>query len=227
MNGARQARQLSARMAAVVSAAALIAACARPPLPDWQPNAKAASDLAVAAYLKGDTRIADVEFDRARREIARTGRADLLGRAELVRCAAGVASLEFEPCADFEKLRADAAAPERAYADYLAGQTQPQDIAVLPPQHRAVAAAGADDAVGALRRIEDPLARLVAAGVLFRSGRANPAAIALAVDTASTQGWRRPLLGWLKVQLALAEKAGEQGAAEALRRRIALVQEGR
>lgn len=207
--------------------AALLGACASGPLvPDWESNAKTAMDHAVAAYLTGDTRLAASDFERARSEIARTGRIDLLGRAELVRCAAQVASLVFEPCEAFEKLRPDSAAPERAYADYLAGRVQPQDIALLPPQHHAVASAtlSADNAVAALRAIEDPLSRLVAIGVLFQSGRANPTAIVLAADTASAQGWRRPLLAWLKVQLALAEKAGDTGDAAQLRRRIAVVQ---
>ena len=207
--------------------AALLGACASgPPVPDWESNAKTAMDHAVAAYLTGDTRLAASDFERARSEIARTGRIDLLGRTELVRCAAQVASLVFEPCEAFEKLRPDSAAPERAYADYLAGRVQPQDIALLPPQHHAVASAtlSADNAVAALRAIEDPLSRLVAIGVLFQAGRANPATIALAADTASAQGWRRPLLAWLNVQLALAEKAGDTGNAAQLRRRIAVVQ---
>ena len=207
--------------------AALLGACASgPPVPDWESNAKTAMDHAVAAYLTGDTRLAASDFERARSEIARTGRIDLLGRAELVRCAVQVASLVFEPCEAFEKLRPDSPAPERAYADYLAGRVQPQDIALLPPQHHAVASAtlSADNAVAALRAIEDPLSRLVAIGVLFQSGRANPTAIVLAADTASAQGWRRPLLAWLNVQLALAEKAGDTGDAAQLRRRIAVVQ---
>ncbi len=101
---------------------------------------------------------------------------------------------------------------------------QPQDIALLPAQHRPIAASGlsGDAAVTALQAIDDPLARLIAASVLFQGGRANPAAIALAVDTASAQGWRRPLLAWLGVQLALAEKSGDCASAEQLRRRIAL-----
>jgi hypothetical protein len=163
-----------------------------------------------AAYLAVDTRLADSDFERARTEIARTGRIDLLGRAELVRCAARVASLVFGPCEGFEKLRADAPAPERAYADYLAAHLQPHDIALLPPQHRAVAATNlsAEAAAAALRGIEDPLSRLVAIGVLFQTGRANLTAIALAADIASAQGWQRPLLAWLNVLLALAAKAG-------------------
>jgi hypothetical protein len=207
----------------------LIGSCASgPPIPDWKSNAKTSMDHAVAAYLAGDTRLADSDFERARSEIARTGRIDLLGRAELVRCAARVASLVFEPCEGFEKLRADSATAERAYADYLAARVQTQDIALLPPQHQAVANAtiSPENADAAVRAIEDPLSRLVAIGVLFQAGRAHPTVIALAVDTASAQGWRRPLLAWLNVQLALAEKAGDAGESARLRRRIGVVQGG-
>ncbi|MFZ5539665.1 MAG: hypothetical protein ACOY5V_08010 [Pseudomonadota bacterium] len=212
----------------LAAAALALAGCAAGPLPpDWQTNARSALERSTTAYLKGDSRVAAVEFERARGEVARTGRADLVARVELVRCAARVASLEPEPCEGFETLRADAAAAERAYADYLAARPQPHDAALLPAPHRAVAASvGADSADAALRAIEDPLARLIAAGVLFRANRATPATIALAIDAASAQGWRRPLLAWLNVQLARAEKAGDRAEAERLRRRIALVQGG-
>lgn len=220
---------MSARARRWLAASALaLAGCASGPVPpDWQTNAKSALEHAVAAYLKGDARIEAIEFERARREVARTGRIDLAARVELARCAARVASLIFEPCDGFEKLRADAAAAERAYADYLAARQQPQDAALLPQQHRGVAAnLGADAADTALRAIEDPLARLVAAGVVFRADRATPATIALAIEAASAQGWRRPLLAWLNVQLMRAEKAGDRTEAERLRRRIGLVQGG-
>jgi hypothetical protein len=208
----------------LVFAAGMLAACASgPPPPDWQADAKGALDAAVAAYLRGDTRAAHAEFARARGAVARTGRAELAARVELARCAAQVASVVFEPCHGFEALRADAPAAERAYADYLAARLAPQDAGLLPPQHRAVAAADADAAVAALRGIDDPLARLVAAGVLFQSGRAPPAAIAVAAETASAQGWRRPLAAWLNVQLALAERAGDAAEVQRLRRRLALV----
>jgi hypothetical protein len=211
--------------AASVALALLLAACtSSPPAPDWQANARAALDRAVDAYLVGDTRIATTEFDLARRELARTGRADQVALAELTRCAVRVASLDIGPCEGFESLSADASASERAYAYYLAGRVQTSDIALLPEQHRPIVAPGlsGDAAVAALKSIDDPLSRLVATAVLFQDGRANPAAIALAVDTASAQGWRRPLLAWLGVQLAIAEKAGDTAAAEQLRRRIAL-----
>jgi hypothetical protein len=190
----------------VCSCVVLLAACSSgPPIPDWQLNAKAASERAVAAYLTGNARIDAAEQARARAEVARTGRADLLARIELAHCAAQVASLVFEPCSAFEPLRADVTDTERAYADRLAGRS-----------------AAAEPA--ALQGIDDPLARLVAAGVLFETNRADPQVIQTAIDTASAQGWRRPLLAWLNVQLKRAEAAGASSEAEQLRRRIALVQ---
>lgn len=206
----------------------MLAACASgPPVPDWQEKAKSALDRSTEAYLEGSTRVADSEFARARSEVARTGRLDLMARAELVRCAAQVASLVFEPCAGYEKFKSDAAAPERAYAEFLTGRLPTQDVAMLPPQYRAVAVASADNAAAALVGVEDPLSRLIATGVLFQSGRASPAAVALAVDAASSQGWRRPLLAWLGVQLALAEKAGDTAEAERVRRRISVAAAGK
>jgi len=207
----------------------VLAACAGgPPPPDWQTNAKSAIDAAVAAYLSGEGRVEAQEFERARSTVARTGRPELVARVELMRCAARVASLVFEPCEGFEKLRRDAAAPERAYADHLAARVLPRDdIERLPPAQRAaaVAVAGADASLAGVQGIDDPLSRLIAISVLFQAGKASPAMIALAADSASAQGWRRPLLAWLKVQALRAERVGEADEVQRLRRRIDLVQD--
>ena len=201
--------------------AALLAACSsNPPAPDWQMNAKSSSERAVAAYLSGNARIDMAEQARARAEVARTGRADLLARVELAHCAAQAASLVFEACAAFEPLRADAPAAERAYADYLAGKLAGPDAALLPEPHRAVAGNAT-----ALPGIADPLSRLVAAGVLFETNRADPQVVQIAIDTASAQGWRRPLLAWLSVQLKRVEAAGANDEAQQLRRRMAIVED--
>ena len=202
----------------------LLGACAGgPPPPTWQADAKSAVDRATAAYLAGETKASDAEMAHARRALTSTGRADLLARAELRHCAARVASLVFEPCERFEALRADAPPAERAYADYLAARTLTrEDIARLPAAQQA--AAGGDASLAGVQSIEDPEARLIATAVLFQSGKASPAVIDAAAETASAQGWRRPLLAWLKVQALRAEKAGDAIEARRLQRRIALVE---
>ena len=204
-------------------AAMVLSACASGPKPaDWQLESKGAMERAVNAYLEGNSRVEVAELSRARIEISSTGRVDVMARAELLSCASRVASLVFEPCAGFEKLRQDAPPAERAYADYLLGKLQPQDINLLPKNQQLSAQAAILRVQPAIDSIADSLAKLVAAGTALQAGNASPALVQAAVDAASSQGWRRPLLAWLGVQLKLFEASGSQAEAERIQRRIAL-----
>ena len=205
---------------------ALAACSSGPPVPAWKMNAQSSIERFQAAYLNGNTLVEQMEFRRARSQVAGTGKLDLVARIELLRCAARVASLAFEDCAGFDALQADATAADRAYAAWLAGNAQGPDIALLPETQRAAASASSDTAAAsAVAAIKDPLSQLVAAGVLLRSGRATPDLLDTAVATASDQGWRRPLLAWLGVQRLRAEQAGDTQAAQRIARRIAIVEQ--
>jgi hypothetical protein len=182
-----------------VSLGILLSGCASgPPPADWQLESYAAANAFQRNYLSGAGKAAEAEFARLKRELSATGRLDLEARAELLRCALRAASLEFDDCPGFEKLRAYADAEELAYAEYLAGR-------------------------GVRTTTDNPLSRLVFLGSQFRSGKATPEDISSAIDIASAQGWRRPLLAWLGVQEKRAEAAGDRDALERIRRRIALV----
>jgi hypothetical protein len=219
---------------ALVCVLPLLAACAGgPPAPAWQDEARDALERAQQAWLTARPRVEAAETARMRAALAGTGRPELLARAELARCAALKAALALEQggrCPAFEALAADAAPAERAYADHLAGR--PLDgarSALLPAAQLAVARALAAQAAVAepaalLDGIDAPLARLVAAAVLFEAGRGSPALVARAVDTASEQGWRRALLAWLAVARKLALERGDLAEAARLERRSALVE---
>lgn len=219
----------------LVSATLLLSACANKPVPpDWQANAFAALKGFSSAYLSGNTRLADFEFARAKMEISSTGRADLLARAELTRCATRVASLEFDNCAGYQPLAPDAGPTEQAYAAYLTGQPTGTNTNLLPAQHRAIALKTAINKVqpnptqaperkSILGAIEEPVARLIAAGVLLQNSQLTPADLEMATETASSQGWRRPLLAWLGVQLKRANEAGDHADAARIQRRIDLI----
>jgi hypothetical protein len=202
---------------ALVLLALLLAACGnKPRQPDWLVNADSAQDRYERAYLSGRDRAATQEFERLRRELTSTGQPGLLARGELTRCAVQVASLEFQPCTGFEPLRRDAPPAERAYADFLAGTLTPDQVQHLPEPYRNVSN-GASVAA-----IKDPLSRVIAAGVLLRTGRADAQALQVATDTASDQGWRRAVLAWLGAQVVQAERAGATEEAARLRRRMAI-----
>ena len=211
---------LASAISLLLSALLLEGCSSQPAVPDWQLSAKSASDRFVTAYLTGNTRVEAFEFDKARQALASTGRPDALARLELLRCATRVASLVLESCAGFELLRADALAADQAYADYLAGRGTGQNAALLPAAQQGLASASPTAQASVMQAMDEPLSRLVGAGVLLRTGQLSPAALTQALDTASAQGWRRPLLAWLGVQALRAEQAGDIDEAKRLRRRM-------
>lgn len=208
------------RRLALLALLALAACAGSPPPPDWKMNAQSGLEGFAKHYLDGNARLAEMNFAKARAEAARTGRPDLIARVELARCGVRAAALEFDDCPGYQVLSDSAAPAEQAYAQFLAGTWQGLDGKVLPAQYAGVVKTG--DAAG-LATIKDPASRLIAAGVLFRAGRLAPEGIAAAIDTASEQGWRRPLLAWLGVELKRAEAAGDQAAMARIRQRIDLV----
>jgi hypothetical protein len=209
---------MSTRVIAIVL---LLAGCASKPVsPAWKVSAADALTGFTDAYLAGDTRAADAEFARARRSAGSTGRADQVAQIELVRCAAQAASLVFEGCPGFAAIAVDATPAQRAYAAYLDGRWEGLDPALLPEQHAAVVKGGQ------VAAIKDPLSQLVAAGAAFKAQRLAPAGIDLAVEAASGQGWRRPLLTWLGVAAERAQAVGDTARLERIQRRIALASTG-
>jgi hypothetical protein len=207
---------LPALTIALMSALLLAGCASRPAPPGWQPDAKDALDAFTEDYLRGSSGAANAQFARARRETSSTGRLELVAQVELVRCGVLAASLEFDECPGFVALAADATPQQRAYAAYLAGRWEGLDAAALPQQHRLVPASGS------IAGVADPLAKLVAAGALFKAGRITPADIEAATEAASSQGWRRPLLMWLGVAVQRARDAGDLATVRRLERRISL-----
>ena len=74
-----------------------------------------------------------------------------------------------------------------------------------------------------MEKIEDPVSRLIAAGTLFRLAQLSPDGLTTAIETASAQGYRRPLLAYLNVQAKRAESSGDAVALQSIRQRIDLV----
>jgi hypothetical protein len=208
-----------------LAAVLLLAACAGgPPPPEWQSQAHSSLEKFRQYYLEGNSRLAQRSFAQAQAALASTGRPELAARAELVRCALGTAALDVDACAAVASAASDATAEDRAYGAFLGGEWPVRDAGKLPAQYRDVATARDEAARNrAMRNIADPVSRLVGAGALFRAAQLSPDGLAAAVDTASAQGYRRPLLAYLNVQAARARSAGDAALAESIQKRIDLV----
>lgn len=223
---------VAARSVVAIAFTVLAGCGSQPPAPDWAIGAEAAAQKASTAYLQGQQRVESLQWQKARDSVASTGRTDLAARMELMRCAAQVASLEWDDCSAYQALQPDAAAPEQAYARYLNARPGAEDVAMLPKEQQAAARYIAAQAAAPLTAGEvqqmtgkgDPLSRLLAAAVLLRAGNASPELLQAGVEIASAQGWRRALMAWLLLQAKAAERAGDADMAAHIRRRLDLLQ---
>ncbi len=204
----------------------LLGACAGQSAPDWQYEAKAAVERYTQHYLAGDVKLAQTSFFQARAAVAATGDVAAVGHIELVRCGLHSAALDFAPCTGYTELAAIRTTPaDSAYARFISADWHGMETKLLPAQYVAlVGAASQPQAVinRAIVVISDPVSRLVASGLMVKRGTFDATTLQNAVDTASAQGWRRPLLTYLGLQAKL---GGDAATLAAIQARIRLVEQ--
>ena len=206
----------------------LLTACGSggPPPPDWKTDA---ADL-MARYQKhallGENTLAERYFRQAVGATGGAGRVAETARLWLVRCATRRAMLIDDACAEYAELAAIAPdAADQAYYQFLTLRWDVIDVAQLPGQHRDLVRATADKRHVQLVKIQDPLARLLDASLLVMRKEADAATLELAAETASAQGWRQPLLTYLKLLEKQAASLGNAAEQARLARRIQLVEQ--
>ncbi|HEX7970706.1 MAG TPA: hypothetical protein VF501_00555 [Thiobacillus sp.] len=205
-----------------------LAACGSggPPPPDWKRDAADLIERYQKYALRGENTLAERYFRQAVAATGGAGRVAETARLWLVHCATRRAMLIDDACTEYAALAGPSPdAADQAYYRFLTLRWDGLDTALLPGQHRDLVRAPADSRRAVLGRIDDPLARLLDASLLLMRREADAASLALAVETASSQGWRQPLLTYLKLQQQQAIDQGNAAEQERLARRIQLVEQ--
>ncbi|MDP3586396.1 MAG: hypothetical protein Q8R61_14800 [Thiobacillus sp.] len=205
----------------------LLTACVSggPPPPDWKTDSADLIERYQKHALLGENTLAERYFQQAIDATGGAGRMTETARLWLVRCATRRAMLIDDACTDYAELAAVAPhAADQAYYRFLTLQWEGLDAALLPAQHRDLLRAPAATRHAVPGRVGDPLARLLAASLLVMRQEANAATLDVATETASSQGWRQPLLTYLKLQHEQAIAQGNAAAQARLARRIQLVE---
>ena len=204
--------------------AVMAAACSSQPAPAWQSAAQTQLANYTESYLAGDERLAGIHFDKALEHISRTGDPVIMGRAWLTRCALETAALIEVSCDKAKEYRGDPA--NDAYRALLEGGAVKGDA--LPGRYRDLASALAKGSVKdinvALEGIDDPISRLIGAGVAVRRGRYDGATLELAAQTASENGWKTPLTAYLLKLKDIYRSGGDASAAATVEERLKILE---
>ncbi|MHB8910873.1 MAG: hypothetical protein ACYDAA_18515 [Syntrophales bacterium] len=207
----------------------LIAGCSSKPAPAWIAAGHQQIEAFKRDFLTGQSpQITELHFRKATEEIKKSGDLDLLGKAWLTRMALQAAVLEEVAEGEYGKIEAAApSAANRNYYLFLTGKPGMVDDALLPAQYRpflkALQSGDAAAMAGRIAEIDDPLSRLIAAGLAMRSGPANEPLLQAAIETASQNGWKRALIAWLERLSGFYERSGEAAKAATVRQRLDLI----
>jgi len=198
------------------------------PTPEWTLKSFNRLEDAKKNYLEGNTRMADLSFNKAVEEIKKSGDLDVLARAYLIRMAIQTALLETVGAEEY--LKVDAVQPDpanRAFYAFLTGQWSEAREALLPEQYRRLVRGLSQGPKGSMApdvaKIEDPLSRLIAAGVCYRQGRIDEGLIQSAVETASRNGWKKALIIYLEKSRDYYREQNQRDKAATIEQRIQII----
>lgn len=206
----------------------MLAACGSggPPPPDWKSDAADLIERYQKHALLGENSLAERYFQQAVAATGGAGRVAETAHLWLVHCATRRAMLIDDGCTEYAELASIAPdAADQAYYRFLTLHWDALDVALLPARHRDLVRAPAGKRNETLNLVADPLARLLDASLLVMRQEADAATLALATETASSQGWRQPLLTYLKLQQEQATARGDAAELAQLARRIKLVEQ--
>ncbi len=211
----------------VLASIILLTACGSggPPPPDWKTDSADLIERYKKHALLGENTLAERYFQQAITATGGAGRVVDTARLWLVHCATRRAMLIDDICSEYTDLaKIEPNAADHAYYQFVTLRWDTVDIALLPSQHRDLVRAPAGKRQETLSRVADPLARLLDASLLVMRKESDSNTLALATETASAQGWRQPLLTYLKLQEKQALEQGNVAEQTKLAKRIQLVE---
>ena len=205
----------------------LLAGCGGKTLPpDWKVDSADLIERYQKHELRGENILADRYFQQAVHAAGSAGQVAETARLWLVRCAVRRASLDDDDCSEYVELaKLETTDEDRAYYQFITLDWSGLDASRLPKHYAALVAGAADKRHAQVAGISAPLSRLLAASLVVKRGEADDALLSLATETASAEGWKRPLLVYLKLAEKRASERQDEAALAAIQARIRLVEQ--
>lgn len=194
--------------------------------PDWKADSADLVERYKKHELRGENILADRYFEQAINASGGAGRVAETARLWLIHCAVRRASLAEDACSEYRDLaKIETTDEDRAYYHFVTLNWAEVQPAHLPKHYAALLSGPSDKRHAQIADISDPLSRLLAVSLVVQRGEGDDALLALATETASYEGWKRPLLVYLKLSEQRASARQDAAALAALQARIRLVEQ--
>lgn len=206
----------------------LLAGCSSKHIPDWIHAGHNQMEDFKKDYLEGNDKPATLHFIKATEEIKKSGDPDVLARAYLTKYALQTAVLESIDDSVYLKIAAVQSAPENSnFFNFLKGNFDQVESRFLPEQYRrlmeTLRKGNKEDLVAESAKIDDPLSRLIALGVIVQYREYDEKMLQNAVAAASQNGWKKAVLVYLDKLADYYRKTREPEKEDPVRKRIELM----
>jgi len=203
--------------------------CGAKPIPEWKNVSFNQLESYKKNYLIGKVKIAELHFHKAIEEIKKSGDLEILSTAYLTKYAVNVAVLEDFDESDYLQIESVQQDPKsKNFYNFLKGLFDKVDERLLPREYRGFLKTfryGMErDMEREIVSIEDPLSKLIAAGLLVRYYRYSEAILEAAAGTASKNGWKKAHVAYLEKLKSFYEAEKEMEKAANIQRKIQLIQ---
>lgn len=173
---------------------------------------------------------AELYFQSALKELKKSGNVDFMQKAWLTQMAMQVALLKKPEVGDYKKLAEINFIPANDnYYLFLNGNINSVNETLLPSQYRDFLTALRNNNIPEIENTidsmkEEPVSRLIAAGVAVQQNIESEMIILGAINTASQNGWKGALLKWMELQADYYESIGNTSRAAKVRRHMDLIE---
>ncbi|MBN1664598.1 MAG: hypothetical protein JW943_13445 [Deltaproteobacteria bacterium] len=205
--------------------ACIIAGCASKPIPEWRYESFGQLENYKINYLKSKDQVAEFHYRKTLEEVKRSGDLKLIAKVYLTKYALKAAVLE--DVADSDYLDMDVIEPDkenRNFFVFLQGNLSIVDAKLLPAQYgpflKAALGGKEREVNDAVSKIDDSLSCLIAIGITVKKNLYNEETLQTAVNTASANGWQKPLLAHLGKLEQYYEATNEKAKASKIRQKI-------
>lgn len=197
-------------------------------IPEWRVHSYDQLENYKKNYLSGKDRIAELQFNKAVDEIKKSGNLEILGMAHLTKYAVRIALLEAHDEREYLSIEAlESVSRNRTFYNFLRGSFDKVDETLLPKQYhgvlRILRKSTFEGASHEMSKMEDPLSRLIAAGLFVQKNTYDEGVLKIAVDTAAQNGWKKALLAYLEKLALFYEAKKESAKAANITQRIQLL----
>jgi hypothetical protein len=206
----------------------IIAGCGAKPIPDWRYETFGQLENYKKNYLKGKDQIAEFHFRKALEEVNRSGDLELISKVYLTKYAIKVASLEDVIDSEYPDIEViEPNSENQNFFVFLKGNFPFVDANLLPKQYGSFLKAcigGKEASINdEIEKIGDPLSTLIAVGIIVKKNIHNEATLQTAIETASINGWQKPLLAYLEKLQHFYEAKNENDKAAKVQQKIKVI----